>query len=113
VVVGRRTGGGRVVGGRRGSEGGVGGARAEPELHLGLQLLARGAGRLVVAVGAGERFVPGIGRTFGVEAGRLRRQHGRRRGQYDGGTEPIGNELDRTLVRGDGCRLRHVNTTVP
>src|SRR5262245_10912741 len=58
------------------AERGVVVAPTEPVLHLGLQLLAHGAGRFLVAIGAGERGVPGIGRAFGLEARRLRYQHG-------------------------------------
>ena len=43
------------------AERGVGGAPAEPVLHLGLQLLARRTGRFLVTIGALERGMPGIG----------------------------------------------------
>src|SRR5262249_15135087 len=81
------------------AERGVAVAPPEPELHLGLQLLAHRAGRLLVAIGAGERGVPGIGRALGLETRRLRHQHGGERRGGNSCTEQIAGTLERTLER--------------
>ena len=48
-------------------EGRVGLAQAEVKGDLGLQLLAKSARRLLVAIGAGKFVMAGIGRAFGGE----------------------------------------------
>src|SRR5262249_30641833 len=54
---------------------GVGGTQPEPELNFGLELLAHGSGRILVAVAAGKRVMSRIGRTFGMETHDLRYHH--------------------------------------
>jgi hypothetical protein len=99
------------------AERGIVGTPAEPELHLGLQLLARRAGRLFVTVRAFQGGMPGIGRTLGMEARGVRHHDCRQRRRCQRGTQRIGGELERTLglesrigVGGDLC---HVSTTAP
>src|SRR6516165_12016816 len=78
---------------------GIGGAESKPELNFGLELLAHGSGRILVAVAAGKRVMSRIGRTFGMDTHTLRYHHygcdGRR---GDDTTQHIGNDLiDRSL----------------
>jgi hypothetical protein len=91
----------------------VGAAKAEPELHLGLQLLAHTAGRLLVAVGAVEVGMAGIGRALGVEAGGLRHRHRGDRRRDNDGAQQIGGALDPDFGRRIGGCLGHVSTTAP
>ena len=87
------------------AECGVGGTQPEPELNFGLELLAHGSGRVLVAVSAGKRVMSRIGRTFGMETRGLRYYHdgcdGRR---GDDTTQHIGNDLDRPLAWRIGSR---------
>jgi len=84
---------------------GVGGTQSQPELNFGLELLAHGSGRILVAVAAGKRVMSRIGRTFGMDTHTLRYHHygcdGRR---GDDTTQHIGNDLDRSLAWRIGCR---------
>ena len=84
---------------------GIGGAQSKPELNFGLELLAHGSGRILVAVAAGKRAMSSIWRTFGMETHGLRYHHdgcdGRR---GDDTTQHIGNDLDRPLAWRIGSR---------
>jgi hypothetical protein len=84
---------------------GIGGAQSKPELNFGLELLAHGSGRILVAVAAGKRVMSSIWRTFGMETHDLRYHHygcdGRR---GDDTTQHIGNDLDRSLAWRIGSR---------
>ena len=84
---------------------GVGGTQSEPELNFGLELLAHGSGRILVAVAAGKRVMPRIGWTFGMETHNLRyHQYGCDGRRGDDTTQHIGNDLDRSLAWRIGSR---------
>jgi hypothetical protein len=78
---------------------GIGGTQSKPELKFGLELLAHGSGRILVAVAAGKRVMSSIWRTFGMETHGFRYHHygcdGRR---GDDTTQHIGNDLDGPLT---------------
>jgi len=84
---------------------GIGGAESKPELNFGLELLAHGSGRILVAVAAGKRVMASIGRTFGMETHGFRYHHyncdGRR---GDDTAHHISSDLDRPLSWGIGSR---------
>src|SRR5262249_47306939 len=89
----------------RAPESHVGGAPTQPIPDLRLQLLARSSGGLLVALRAGELLVPGIRRTFGVDALPVRHEQHRDGRQGEDGAEPIRGNLDGSL----GCQgLQHL-----
>jgi hypothetical protein len=69
------------------------------------RLLAHGSGRILVAVAAGKRVMSRIGRTFSMETHNLRYHHYDCDGHRGGDTtQPISNDLDRSLAWGIGSR---------
>ena len=88
--------------------------QAEVKANLGLQLLAQGARRLLVTIGAGKLLMAGIGRSFCSETARLWNKHERDPRQEDERAEHICSALDGTFAhRGPGVIFLHVRTTGP
>src|SRR5262245_1122344 len=63
-----------IIANRHETEGGVSGTHPEPELNLGLNLLANGPRALLMTLAAGKIVMAGVGRPLGMEAS-LRHEH--------------------------------------